>query len=206
MTSLRELGERLPAATRADLLLSIEEEAGRLNRFVANLFEITRIESGMLKARREPVAVGDAIASAVSRARRLHAELVVEVSLADPAPSASADFALLEQVLFNLVDNAAKYATGQPVSIYARTEGDAVIISITDQGKGIPQADLERIFEKFYRRAKGDGRQAGTGLGLAIARGLLTAMGGTITAESPAVRRRGTRFVIRLPAAGGSQP
>jgi len=206
VTSLRELGERLPAATRADLLLSIEEEAGRLNRFVANLFEITRIESGMLKARLEPVAVGDVIASAVSRARRLHAELVVDVSLADPAPSASADFALLEQVLFNLVDNAAKYAKGHPVGIYARTEGDAVIISITDQGKGIPQADLDRIFEKFYRRAKGDGRQAGTGLGLAIARGLLTAMGGTITAESPAVRRRGTRFVIRLPVAGATLP
>lgn len=75
-------------------------------------------------------------------------------------------------------------------------------ISVSDQGKGIPEADLERIFEKFYRRAKGDGRQAGTGLGLAIARGLITSMGGNIKAQSPASRRRGTRFVIRLPRAG----
>ncbi|MGV8856297.1 MAG: ATP-binding protein [Devosia sp.] len=202
VTSLRELGDRLPVATRADLLLSIEEEAGRLNRFVANLFEMTRIESGMLRARLQPVLVADTIASAVSRARRLHSDLVVEVSLADPAPKANADPALLEQVLFNLVDNAAKYAAGNPVSIYGRAEGDEAIITITDQGKGIPEADLDRIFEKFYRRAKGDGRQAGTGLGLAIARGLITAMGGTIKAESPAVRRRGTRFVVRLPLAG----
>jgi two-component system sensor histidine kinase KdpD len=74
-----------------------------------------------------------------------------------------------------------------------------VAISVTDEGKGIPEGELERIFDKFYRRARGDGRPAGTGLGLAIARGLITAMGGTIRAESPAVRRRGTRFVIRLP-------
>ena len=87
------------------------------------------------------------------------------------------------------------------MSVYARGEGDKVAIAVTDQGKGIPEGDIERIFEKFYRRAKGDGRQAGTGLGLAIARGLVTAMGGSIQAESPAVRRRGSRFVIRLPLA-----
>ena len=77
-----------------------------------------------------------------------------------------------------------------------------IMLSVTDEGKGIPEADLDRVFEKFYRRAKGDGRPAGTGLGLAIARGLITAMGGTIKAESPAIRRRGTRFVVRLPRAG----
>lgn len=76
------------------------------------------------------------------------------------------------------------------------------VISVTDQGRGIPEEDLELIFEKFHRRAKGDGRPAGTGLGLSIARGFVTAMGGTIKAESPAVRKRGTRFVIRLPLAG----
>ena len=78
------------------------------------------------------------------------------------------------------------------------------MISVTDQGKGIPEDDLEVIFEKFHRRAKGDGRPAGTGLGLSIARGFVSAMGGTIKAESPAVRKRGTRFVIRLPLAESS--
>jgi two-component system sensor histidine kinase KdpD len=202
VTTLRELGERMPAATRADLLASIEEEAGRLNRFVTNLFEMTRIESGMLRARREPIDVAAVISAAVARAGRLHPELEIEVSVADQVPLASGDVALLEQALFNLLDNARKYAGDAPVTVYARSDGGDVTISVSDQGKGIPEADLERIFEKFYRRAKGDGRQAGTGLGLAIARGLVTAMGGTIKAQSPASRRRGTRFVIRLPRAG----
>jgi two-component system sensor histidine kinase KdpD len=205
VTSLRELGQRLPEATRADLLASIEEEAGRLDRFVANLFEMTRIEAGMIRARRVLVDVGDIISAAVDRMQKRHPGLAIEVSLADPLPNAEGDAALLEQVLVNLLDNAQKYGGGTPVTVYARGDGPDVLISVTDEGKGIPEAELERIFEKFYRRAKGDGRPAGTGLGLAIARGLVTAMGGTIKAESPAIRRRGTRFVIRLPRAEESK-
>ena len=74
-----------------------------------------------------------------------------------------------------------------------------MLLSVTDQGKGIPPDDLERIFDKFYRRGKVDGRKAGTGLGLSISRGFVEAMGGTINAENPALRKRGTRIVIRLP-------
>ncbi|RYE97351.1 MAG: hypothetical protein EOO77_39220 [Oxalobacteraceae bacterium] len=108
-----------------------------------------------------------------------------------------------KQVVFNLLDNARKYGgTDQPVGIYARPEADGLSIAVTDGGKGVPEAELERIFEKFYRRAKGDGRPAGTGLGLSIARGLITAMGGTIKATSPALRKRGTRMTIVLPRAG----
>ncbi len=201
VSSLRELGDRMSPATRADLLASIEEEADRLNRFVTNLFEITRIEAGTLRARSEPVDIAAIIDKAVARARRLHPDLVVDISIADDLPSVLADEVFLEQVLFNLLDNARKYAGPQPVSIFARPEGGRAMLSVTDQGKGIPEADLEKIFEKFYRRAKGDGRPAGTGLGLAICRGLVGAMGGTITAVSPALRKRGTRFVIRLPLA-----
>ncbi|MCY1382763.1 Sensor histidine kinase RcsC [compost metagenome] len=110
---------------------------------------------------------------------------------------------LLEQVLFNLLDNAKKYGGDeQAVAVFARLDGDMVSIAVTDQGRGIPEADLERVFEKFYRRAKGDGRPAGTGLGLSIARGLMSAMGGSIKAASPAMRKRGTRFTLRLPRAG----
>ncbi|KKB08625.1 sensor histidine kinase [Devosia chinhatensis] len=202
VTSLRELGDRMPAAARADLLASIEEEAGRLNRFVTNLFEMTRIEAGIVRAKRDPLDVAMVIKAAVNRALRLHPHLQVDVSVADRMPLATGDQVMLEQVLFNLLDNARKYAGDAPVTIYARREGSDVSIAVTDQGKGIPEGDLERIFEKFYRRAEGDGRQAGTGLGLAIARGLVAAMGGTIKAESPALRRRGTRFIIRLPRAG----
>jgi two-component system sensor histidine kinase KdpD len=93
--------------------------------------------------------------------------------------------------LFNLLDNAHKYGGSAPVSVFARADGGRLAISVTDQGKGIPAAELDKVFEKFYRRARGDGRPAGTGLGLAIARGLVSSMGGTIEAISPAVRRRG---------------
>ena len=202
ITSLRQLGDKMPPASRADLLLSIEEESGRLNRFVANLFDMTRIEAGMMKARREPIDLPPIIEASAARARSLHPDLIIELSLAPDLSKAVGDPILLEQVLFNLLDNARKYGgAGQPVTIFARADEGSASISVTDQGKGIPEADLEKIFEKFYRRAKGDGRPAGTGLGLSIARGLMTAMGGTIKAMSPALRKRGTRFTLRLPLA-----
>lgn len=204
VTTLRQLGDKLPPETRADLLLSIEEESGRLNRFVANLFEMTRIEAGIMRARREPLDLATVIDAAATRARRLHPDLSLELSLAQDLPPVLGDATLLEQVLFNLLDNARKYGgQDQPVTIFARPEGGMATISVTDGGKGIPEADLEKVFEKFYRRAKGDGRPAGTGLGLSIARGLMTAMGGTIKATSPAIRKRGTRVTLRLPLAKG---
>ena len=177
----------------------------RLTRFVGNLFDMTRIESGLLKARREPVDLRALVGEVTERLARLDPRLQVETSAADAMPPALADPGLLEQVLFNIFDNARKYAgTDQPISVYIRRDGREAVISVTDQGKGIPEDDLEVIFEKFHRRAKGDGRPAGTGLGLSIARGFVSAMGGTIKAESPAVRKRGTRFVIRLPLAESS--
>lgn len=202
VTTLRQLGEKMPVETRDDLLLSIEEESGRLNRFVANLFEMTRIEAGIKKVRRDPIDLASVIEVATLRARRLHPDLTIDLSLAADLPQALGDPALLEQVLFNLLDNARKYGgAGRPVAIFAKAEDDMVVLSVTDQGQGIPEAELEKIFEKFYRRTKGDGRAAGTGLGLSIARGLMAAMGGSIKATSPAIRKRGTRFTLRLPLA-----
>ena len=115
------------------------------------------------------------------------------------------DDKLLEQVLFNLLDNAHKYAGDTGATIHARQEGAEVVLSVTDEGPGIKPAELERIFEKFYRGGRPDGRKAGTGLGLSICRRLVEAMGGAIVAQSPAVRRRGARFVMRLPAAQATQ-
>lgn len=201
VTSLRQLGDRMTPATRNDLLASIEEEAGRLTRFVANLFDMTRIEAGGVKARRDALVLSEVINRALARTRAVHPDLDIDISLAPDLRKAQGDGTLLEQALFNLLDNARKYGgVEHPVSVFARNEADGVMVSVTDEGKGIPPEDLDRIFEKFYRRAKGDGRAAGTGLGLSIARGFIEAMGGSIKAESPAVRRRGTRFVIRLPA------
>jgi two-component system sensor histidine kinase KdpD len=106
----------------------------------------------------------------------------------------------LGQVIFNLLDNAHKYAHESPAVIHTRRDGSDVVVTVTDEGPGVKPADLERIFEKFYRGGRADGRKAGTGLGLSICRGLVEAMGGTITAQSPALRRRGTRMVLRFPA------
>jgi two-component system sensor histidine kinase KdpD len=110
------------------------------------------------------------------------------------------DAVLFEQVLFNLLDNAAKYAPPDTtVSIRSGHEDDVVYLQVLDQGPGIPTDDLERIFDKFYRVQKGDQVRAGTGLGLAISRGFLEAMHGTITAAN---RRdtQGAMFTIALPA------
>jgi two-component system sensor histidine kinase KdpD len=115
-------------------------------------------------------------------------------------PFIRGDANLLQQVLFNLIDNAHKYGGGSDTTIHARQEGKDVVVTVTDEGPGVKPADLERIFEKFYRGGRPDGRKAGTGLGLAICHGLVQAMGGTIVAQSPAIRRRGTRIVMRFPA------
>jgi two-component system, OmpR family, sensor histidine kinase KdpD len=201
VTTLRQLGGRIKADTRDDLLLSIEEEAGRLNRFVANLFDMTRIEAGTLKANNLPVDAAEIILSSIERTRKLKPGIAIDTSIAPDLPMVNGDAALLGQTLFNLLDNATKYAGDGPIAVYAKQDGPEVAISITDQGRGIPPKDLDKIFDKFYRRVKGDGRAPGTGLGLSISRGFIESMGGTIKAESPAIRKRGTRFIIRLPIA-----
>jgi two-component system, OmpR family, sensor histidine kinase KdpD len=127
--------------------------------------------------------------------------IAIDTSIAPDLPMVNGDASLLGQTLFNLLDNATKYAGDGPIAVYAKQDGPEVAISITDQGRGIPPKDLDKIFDKFYRRVKGDGRAPGTGLGLSISRGFIESMGGTIKAESPAIRKRGTRFIIRLPVA-----
>jgi two-component system sensor histidine kinase KdpD len=205
-TSLRALGDKMSPAERLELLSSIEEETGRLARFVANLLDMSRIEAGGLKVNRDFVSIVDVVQGAVERSRKAFPSQPVKVSLAPDLPFVRGDDKLLEQVLFNLIDNAHKYAGDAGATIHGRQEGDDVVLTVTDEGPGIKPAELERIFEKFYRSGRADGRKAGTGLGLSISRRLVEAMGGTIVAQSPAVRRRGTRFVVRLPAAEAMAP
>ncbi len=199
VTSLRQLGDRMRPESRTDLLVTIEEESERLSRFVANLLDMTRIEAGTLEARRDWIDVGDVVRAAVERCARYFPDLTVETSIAPDLPLMRGDSVLLGQVLFNLLDNAAKYAAGEPVKIFARADAKEIIISVTDAGRGIPAKDLVTVFEKFYRRGKPDGRAPGTGLGLSIAKGFVEGMGGTIRAESPAYRRKGTRMILRFP-------
>jgi two-component system sensor histidine kinase KdpD len=198
VTGLRQLGSRMTAENRDDLLQSIEEESGRMSRFVANLLDMTRIEAGTLKPKQDWVDVADVVQSAVERIRKYVPGRIIETGIAADLPLVRGDSVLLAQVLFNLLDNAVKYGGDEPINVYARRDGQDVLISVTDHGKGIPPEDLDRIFEKFYRRGKSDGRAPGTGLGLSIARGFVEAMGGKIHAESPALRKRGTRIVMRF--------
>jgi two-component system sensor histidine kinase KdpD len=200
VTTLRQLGEQMTAPERQDLLASIEEEAGRLTRFVVNLLDMSRIESGAMTVKRDFVDVADVVRTSVERSRKAFPDVAIETSLARDLPFIRGDANLLEQVLFNLFDNAQKYGGEDGAIVHARREAGDVVISITDEGPGIKPGDLGRVFEKFYRGGRTDGRKAGTGLGLSICKGLVEAMGGKIEAQSPAVKRRGTRMILRFPA------
>lgn len=143
----------------------------------------------------------DIIHSVIARAHRVFSKDIIKLNLASTISFIRGDGQLLEQVLFNLIDNAHKYGQGSDIIIHARDDGKYVLISVTDEGNGIKSSDLKFIFDKFYRGGKYDGRLAGTGLGLSICKGLIEAMEGTIEAQSPAIRRRGTRLIVKIPIA-----
>ena len=202
VTSLRTLGDRMSKSDRGDLLATIEEEAGRLTRFVSNLLDMTRLEAGAIDIRRDWVDVGDVVAAAVARARRAFPRRKIATAVPDKMPLIRGDAALLEQVLFNLLDNAHKYSDGSSLTGVAVTvEPAEITLTVTDSGIGIPGDALEKVFDKFYRVAGSDGRAPGTGLGLSICSGIVKGMGGTIEAESPIADRRGTQITIKLPVA-----
>jgi two-component system sensor histidine kinase KdpD len=205
VTTLQKFGDTLDDEKRRDLLSSIEEEAQRLTRFVANLLDMSRIEAGALKPKNELVELPEVIRFAVERARRAFPKQTFTTSLAPDLPLVRGDPGLIEQVLFNLLDNAQKYGSDSQVSVHARPVGSEALVSVTDEGPGIKPADMQRIFEKFYQGGRPDGRKTGVGLGLSIAKGLVEAMGGRIWAESPAVRRRGARLIVALPIAKEAQ-
>jgi two-component system sensor histidine kinase KdpD len=203
-TSLRSQAAILDTPTKDALLGTIIEESDRLNRFIGNLLDMTRLESGALKPRTGLNELSEVIGSALQRASKILALHRIKVHLPPDLPMVALDMVLFEQVLFNLLDNAAKHAPiGSEITIDASRDGETVTLRILDEGEGIPPSDVEHIFEKFYRAGGADRRRAGTGLGLAICRGFVEAMGGTITAMNrPDLNprdRRGAMFVITLP-------
>ena len=199
VSSLRSYPERYSPAEREDLLSTLQDEAERLNRFVSNLLDMTRLESGAIDLKLELIDVAEIVGSALQRAGNVLAGHRVEVNIEPHLPMLRLDAVLFEQVLFNLLDNAAKYSPiGSRIDIRASRDGELVEIEVVDEGPGIPPADLERIFDKFYRVQAQDRRHAGTGLGLAICRGFVEALGGWIVARN---RRDGSGAVltIRMP-------
>jgi two-component system sensor histidine kinase KdpD len=198
-TSLRSQDGILDPPTKQALLGTIIEESDRLNRFIGNLLDMTRLESGALKAHTGLNELSDVIGSALRRAHVILAGHRIEVDLPANLPLLTFDMVLFEQVLFNLLDNAAKHApAGSLITVQARHESDTVTLRLMDEGEGVPAGDLDRIFEKFYRAGGGDRRRAGTGLGLAICRGFVEAMDGRISAQNR-TDRQGAMFVITLP-------
>jgi two-component system sensor histidine kinase KdpD len=197
--TLRNLSNLLDEQAKADLIATIIDESERLNRFIANLLDMTKLESGAVAPNSALHDIGEVVGSALERASKILAQHRVEVDLAEDLPMVEIDPVLFEQVLFNVLDNAAKYAPpGTTVRIQSWQSGDFVSLQVLDEGEGIPPGDLEHIFDKFYRARKVDQVRAGTGLGLAISRGFVEAMHGTISGANR-TDRNGAVFTIRLP-------
>jgi two-component system sensor histidine kinase KdpD len=176
-------------------------EAERLDRFVGNLLDMTRLDAGAIAPKREAVEVGDLVSTTLRRAMPLMKGHQVGTAIPPDLPSLSLDFVLAEQALFNLLDNAAKYSpAGGRIEVEARPMGSRIEIVVRDEGPGIAPEALDYLFDKFYRAHDGDRRLAGTGLGLAIAKGFVEVQGGTIRAHNRA-DRSGAEFVVSYPVA-----
>jgi two-component system, OmpR family, sensor histidine kinase KdpD len=197
--TLRDLADALTDAQKLELIGTIIEESERLNRFIANLLDMTKLESGALMPKTAPCDLGEIVGSALSRASKILARHHVELDLAADLPLLDVDAVLLEQALFNIIDNAAKYAPeGSTIRLQAWRDAGTVALQIVDEGEGIPPSDIELIFDKFHRVNKGDSVRPGTGLGLAISRGFVEAMHGTVKAANR-TDRSGAVFTIKLP-------
>ena len=198
-TTLKSQRKMLDDDAQGELIDTIQEESERLNRFIANLLDMTRLESGAVEPHLELTEVSDVVGSALHRASKVLSHHKIEIDLAADLPPLRLDAVLFEQVLFNLLDNAAKYAPpGTRVTLTGVVAGSSVRIEVRDEGDGVRPADLERIFDKFYRVQAQDRQRAGTGLGLPIARGFVEAMGGTITASNR-IDGTGAVFTMVLP-------
>jgi two-component system sensor histidine kinase KdpD len=200
-SSLLDPNVPLDEQERTQFLRTIEEEANRLARLVANLLDMSRIEAGAVDPRLAEVWLPDVVNPVVQRVRQTPSEQIIAVDVPESLPSVLVDPVRLEQVLANVLDNARRYAGSGLVRIDGRPVGAGVELRIVDHGPGIPQGEQERIFSHFYRLDNPARRAGGTGLGLAICRGLLEAMGGHIWVET--APGGGAAFVLRLPAAGG---
>ncbi|MGE5506687.1 MAG: DUF4118 domain-containing protein [Actinomycetota bacterium] len=205
-STLTSYDEALDPPSRRDLAHTIQDEAERLNRFVQNLLDMTRLGSGALKPRVDWVDLADVIRAAVRRGGKLARAHTLTVELDPGLPLLCLDAVLMEQAIFNLIDNACKYApAGTTVKVWAKTTAGDVIVEVADQGPGIPEADRDKVFDMFTRVNLADSQPAGTGLGLAICRGIVEAHGGAISAEA-GLHGVGTAIVIRLPLPTTPQP
>ncbi|HUO13020.1 MAG TPA: ATP-binding protein, partial [Caulobacteraceae bacterium] len=199
-TTLLEYSTSLDRPTQADLLESIRDEAERLNRYVGNLLDMTRLEGGGVAPRTQSTDTRDVVAAAAERVARRLGRRELARDFPTTLSTVPADPALLEQALVNILENAIAYSPdGSRIEAAVYEDQRNVVISVEDEGRGIPTPQLQQVFEKFQRLEEASDRGKGTGLGLAIAKGFVEAMGGRIAAASPIHDGRGTRILISLP-------
>ncbi len=205
-STLRDLAPKLSDAEKMDLLVTIIDESERLNRFIANLLDMTKLESGAIVPNTARLDLGDIIGSTLRRAGKILVSHKVKLEIEADLPMLDLDAVLFEQVVFNLLDNAAKYApSGATICIKGFRQRNSVVLQVVDEGGGIPPQDIENVFSKFYRAQKGDHVRPGTGLGLAISRGFVEAMRGTISAANR-TDRVGAVITIELPIPEMNEP
>jgi signal transduction histidine kinase len=187
--------ERLNEEQKRMMLTQVNHDADRVTRLVTELLDISRLETGRLHLRRQRVDLPSLAASVVEKVGLEYADLECDVEFPDEFPKVYADPDKVEQVLTNLVENAAKYASPAGMRVVGTVEEGEVAVAVHDRGAGIPAADLAHVFDKFFRRDHG--RPTGSGLGLWISRGLVEAHGGRLTADS--TEGDGSVFRFTLP-------
>jgi len=197
LTALLDSDSGLDDATRKELLETAFEESDRLNRLVINLLDMTRMEAGALRIIRKPCELRDVLGASLEQLKEKIGSRNIKIDIPRDFPEVSMDFSFVMKVFFNLIDNALKYSpVDTPIDIKATAFKDKVRIEVKDQGIGIPQGDLKRIFEKFYRVERPH-KISGTGLGLSICKGIIEAHGGQISAQNNP--DKGATFTITIP-------
>ncbi|MFW9485891.1 DUF4118 domain-containing protein [Xanthomonas euvesicatoria pv. euvesicatoria] len=198
-SSLASYGDAMDAHDRHSLLDTIQLEGERLDRYIQNLLDMTRLGHTGLTLNRDWIGVDELIGSATRRLQRYQPEVRLQLDLAADLPAIWVHPALVEQAIFNVLENAAKFSpAGVPVTVHAQLRAGALQIDIGDQGPGIPEDERARIFDMFYSVERGDRGRNGTGLGLAICQGMIGAHGGSVEALAGA-HGHGTTIRITLP-------
>ncbi|QAY92480.1 sensor histidine kinase KdpD [Pseudomonas sp. ACM7] len=197
--SLLALGEAIPLEDRRELLEGTRDEAERLDRYIQNLLDMTRLGHGALKLARDWVSPADIVGSSLNRLRAVLAPLQVTTEVPPELPLLYVHAALIEQALVNVLENAARFSPSHGrLQLRAGADERELFFSVSDEGPGIPQEERAKIFDMFYTAARGDRGGQGTGLGLAICQGMVGAHGGRISVAD-GIEGRGTCITLHLP-------
>ena len=205
--TLLDYEKQLPEGERRELLEAILGEGQRLDRYIQNLLDMTRLGHGALTLKRDWVDAGEIVAAAVARMRKQFPETRVDMQLPPGTVLLHVHPALIEQALFNILENAARFSPpDEPVRVMVRAESGHLLVDVSDRGPGIPEDERERIFDMFHSVARGDRGKQSTGLGLAICRGMIGAHGGSVQALPHVGAGTTIRVSLPLPAPPDDNP